>query len=96
MSETSAEITVSPEIQRLEPDCQLLREEVARLLAEAHDLISVVKANLLAIYQDETRRMGAKATSVGMRDRPVEAQDLNDQASISQSRVRAGQVASPV
>ncbi len=51
MSDASGEITVSPEIQRLEADCQLLREEVARLLAEAHDLINVVKPNLLAIYQ---------------------------------------------
>jgi len=51
MSDTSGEITVSPEIQRVEADCQLLREEVARLLAEAHDSINVVKPNLLAIYQ---------------------------------------------
>ncbi len=51
MSETPSEITVSPEVPRLEADCQLLREEVARLLAEAHDLINVVKPNLFALYQ---------------------------------------------
>ena len=51
MSDASGEITVSPEVPRLEADCQLLREEVARLLAEAHDLITIVKPNLLAMYQ---------------------------------------------
>ncbi len=58
MSETCGEITVSPEIQRLEADCQLLREEVARLLAEAHDLINVRKARSPRDLSDETRRMG--------------------------------------
>lgn len=51
MSETPAEIIVSPEVQSVWHECETLRDEVARLLAEAHDLVQVVKPNLLALYQ---------------------------------------------
>ncbi|CAN5525986.1 hypothetical protein BH18VER2_BH18VER2_16280 [soil metagenome] len=50
-NETHQRIVVSPEVERLQRECNTLRDEVARLLAEAHDLVSVVKPNLLAIYQ---------------------------------------------
>lgn len=51
MSETPGEVVVSPQVKSLQRDCELLRDEVARLLAEAHDLAAVVKPNLIALYQ---------------------------------------------
>lgn len=51
LNETDGRIILSPEVERQQRDCETLRDEVARLLAEAHDLVSVVKPNLLAIYQ---------------------------------------------
>ena len=45
-----------PEIQRLGDENTLLREELIGLLAEADQLVQVVKPNLLAIYQ---ARIGA-------------------------------------
>ncbi len=50
-NETHQRIVVSPEVERLQRECDTLRDEVARLLAEAHDLVCVGKPNLLAIYQ---------------------------------------------
>ena len=50
MNETNTMI-IHPEIQRLAEENSLLREEVAHLLTEAHDLVHTVKPNLLAIYQ---------------------------------------------
>lgn len=40
-----------PEVQRLLDEREFLRAELARKIAEAHDLIHVVKPNLLALYQ---------------------------------------------
>lgn len=40
-----------PEHGRLAAEHALLRDELARLLAEAHDLEHIVKPNLLALYQ---------------------------------------------
>lgn len=51
MSETPAKIILSPEVQSLWGECETLRDEVARLLTEAHDLVQVVKPNLIALYQ---------------------------------------------
>lgn len=51
MKEDSSRIIVSPRAESLSRECEILREEVARLLAEAHDLIQVVKPNLFALYQ---------------------------------------------
>lgn len=45
------EITVSPQVQSLQKECEKLRNEVARLLAETYDLIHLVKPNLVALYQ---------------------------------------------
>lgn len=50
-TETEGGIVVSPEVERLQRECDALRDEVARLLAETHDLVRVVKPNLLALYQ---------------------------------------------
>ncbi len=47
MKEDSSKTIVSPEVESLSRECEILREEVARLLAEAHDLLQVVKPNLL-------------------------------------------------
>jgi len=51
MSKVAGDIVVSPQVESLQRDCELLRDEVARLLAEAHDLVAVVKPNLVALYQ---------------------------------------------
>ena len=51
MSDTPVKIILSPEAQRLSRECETLRDEVARLLIEAHDLVQVVKPNLLALYR---------------------------------------------
>ncbi len=40
-----------PEILRLTGENALLREELTRLLAEADDLLQIIKPNLLALYQ---------------------------------------------
>lgn len=51
MKEDSSKIIVSPEVESLSRECEILRDEVARLLAEAHDLIQVVKPNIFALFQ---------------------------------------------
>ncbi len=51
MSDQPSRIILSPEAQRLSRECEMLRDEVARLLAEAHDLVQVVKPHLLAFYR---------------------------------------------
>ncbi len=51
MSEKPASIIPSREVQSLSRECGILRDEVARLLAEAYDLVHVVKPNLFAFYQ---------------------------------------------
>jgi hypothetical protein len=45
-----------PEVQRLVEEIALLREELAHLLTEEHDLVHTVKLNLFALYQ---KKIGA-------------------------------------
>jgi len=44
-------LTPHPEVQRLLDEIGLLREELAHLLTEEHDLAHIAKPNLLALYQ---------------------------------------------
>ena len=46
-----ASLIPSPELDAVRQDCETLRGEVARLLAEAHDLVHITKPHLLAVYQ---------------------------------------------
>lgn len=45
------QIELHPEAQRLAAENDLLREELATLLAEAHDLVHTTRPNLIALYQ---------------------------------------------
>ena len=44
-------IVPHPEVRKITEENTLLRDELARLLTEAHDLVTVTKPNLLALYQ---------------------------------------------
>lgn len=46
-----SELILHPEIQALHDEIDLLRDELTGILTEAHNLVSVVKPNLLALYQ---------------------------------------------
>lgn len=52
----AGQIQLHPEVQRLVDENDLLREELTGLLAEAEQLVQLVKPNLLAMYQT---RIGA-------------------------------------
>lgn len=45
--------SLHPEVTRLSEENAMMRDELAQLLAEAHDLVQTIKPNLLAIYQSK-------------------------------------------
>ncbi len=49
-------IEIHPEVRRLTDENDLLREELTALLSDVHELVDIVKPNLLAIYQ---KKIGA-------------------------------------
>lgn len=62
---SQSDLITHPEVLRLTGERDLLREELARLLAEAHELVETVGPNLLAMYQNkigawELRRLEAE------------------------------------
>ncbi len=44
-------LSIHPEVRRLTDENDLLREELTALLSDVHELVDIVKPNLLAIYQ---------------------------------------------
>jgi hypothetical protein len=61
-------LDLSPEHQSLLDEVGLLREELVRLLTEEHSLLTVVKPNLLALYQTKLGawEMRALTTQINM------------------------------
>jgi len=67
-------IQLHPGCQALLDEIALLREELAHLLTEEHDLLHIVKQNLLALYQQkigawELRRLQAETEALRARRR---------------------------
>ena len=84
MSDPSLEL--HPEHRALLDENALLREELAHLLTEEHDLVHLVKPNLLALYQKkigawELRGLQAQVAAMGARRRLEMAQ-----AAVNQGR----------
>lgn len=46
-------LALDPEYQTLQQEIDLLREDLAHLLAQEHDLLHIIKPNLLALYQQK-------------------------------------------
>lgn len=69
---SQSDLITHPEARRLTEERDLLRDELARLLAEAHDLVETVGPNLLAMYQNkigawELRRLEAECAVARLR-----------------------------
>ena len=46
-------LALDPDFQALREEIDLLREDLAHLLAQEHDLLHIIKPNLLALYQQK-------------------------------------------
>ena len=65
-------LALDPESQSLQEEIDLLREDLAHLLAQEHDLLHIIKPNLLALYQQklgpwELRCLQAQVTAARAR-----------------------------